>query len=416
MKIKDLGAMAALGTLSLVVACSGGNNGALLGSTGALPNNMQPATTGVADPFAAKTPIKVSHKSLSFGSPTASARSVTITETKYTGAFKFASTCGKSVTFAPKKVNGPRATIAIDPHDAVTCTITVSDKAKNKTPIAITVNSAATPTPSPTPTSTATPTSSPTPGSGIVNGNFASGNLAPGWKACSFAHSPLTKPVSASPAPAGTAAQTLDTPAIAAATLAKYGNTVGTPPPNLNPNNSGAIPGAIGSDAAMTGDQNSQNEGAAGVCQTFTVQAAAHYLSFYAYEGGSEYSFEYADQEADILDSTGTTVQKTLFAEDNCFWDPGHIGATGYLNSGCIPLSDGSTSQYVDWQGGYWVQRGPYDLSAYAGKSVTLFLGVWDDASNNTPYPDTYSQEMWVTNVQMSASSTFPASFGARHR
>jgi hypothetical protein len=402
MNIRSAGAVVALATLSLVVACSGNNGGAIPGSTGAmLP--VAPAASFAVDPLAAKSPIKVTHKSLDFTSTTAKAETDAISETKYTGKFTLTSTCGKSVTISPKELKGPKATITVTPVDAVSCTITVSDKAKNKAAISVVVKSSATPTPPP--------------GGSIVNGNFASGTLAPGWKACSFSHNGYTAPVNASPAPAGTAAQPLTaSPAIPAGTLAQFGNKVGTPPPNYNPSFSGPIPSAIGSDAAMTGDQNSENAGAAGICQTFTVPAATHFLSFYAYEGGSEYSFGYADQEADIMDSTGSTIQKTLFAEDNCYWDPGKIGATGYLGSGCIPASQGSTSTFTDWQGGYWVQRGPYDLTAYEGQSVTLFLGVWDDETKNTPYPDTYSNEMFVTNVQMSSSSTFPTSFAGKTR
>jgi hypothetical protein len=446
MTFKKIVAVAALAALSLVVACSG-SNGANAGS-GMLPVSPGAAAPAFADGVDgtaldaanAKSPIKLSPKSLEFtAAGEAAAKSFKAFEAKYKGLFTIASTCGTNVKITPPKhKKGPDATFGVVAVKDVACHITVTDKAKNKAALSVIVRipvptptptTAPTATPTPVPTATPTtkptatptskPTATPTPAAAaIVNGNFASGSLAPGWKACSFSHPGYTAPVNASPAPQGTAAQPLTATApISASNLATFGNKVGTPPPNYNPNNNGPIPsGLTGGHAAMTGDQNSENAGAAGICQTFTVNAANHFLSFYAYEGGSEYSFGYADQEADIMDATGSTIQKTLFAEDNCFWNPGKIGATGYLGSGCIPAAFGSTSSYTDWQGGYWVQRGPYDLSAYVGKSVTLFLGVWDDSTNNTPYPDTYSNEMFVGNVQMSSSSTFPVTFNGVSR
>jgi hypothetical protein len=243
-----------------------------------------------------------------------------------------------------------------------------------------------------------------------VNGNFATGSLAP-WYACNFVRNGYAAPVNASPAPQETPTQDPSpTATIAPAALSALA-TVVTPPPNLNANHTGAIP-ALGSYVALAGSTDSETSGTAGICQKIAVTSVNKYLSFYAYEGGAEYNFKYADQEADILDSTGTTLQSTLFAELNCYWDPGVLGLTGYLGSGCIPASDGSTSTYTDWQGGYWVQRGPYDLSSYAGQTVTLFIGVWDLYADAAPA--TYSNEIFVGNVQLTSSDTFPASFAAR--
>lgn len=420
---KQLVAIAAISTLSLVVACSGGNGGAGGGGSSALPASPLAASDIAADYSVAntKSPVKVGPAKLVFTSSGAgAAKKINVNETKYRAYFKHATTCGKDVKISPATAKGPKASFLVTPLASATCTITFTDKAKNKSTVSVVVK-LATPTPSPSPSPTATPTASPTPaGAAIANGNFASGKLSPGWTACSFVHAGYAAPIDASPAPAGVYAQpTTPTAAISAANLAQYGNSVGTPPPNLNPGPpsglDGPLPAGLSSKAAMTGDQNSQNEGAAGICQTFTVPASATYLSFWAYEGGSEYSFGYADQEADVMTADGTAIQKTLFAEDNCFWDPGVVGATGYYGSGCIPPGMGGTTAYTDWQGGYWTKRGPYNLSAYAGKSITLFLGVWSDRTENSPYPDTYNQEMWVTNVQMSSSSTFPATFdGAR--
>jgi hypothetical protein len=414
MKPKQLAAIAALSTLSLVVACSGGNGGGA-GQTG---SSMLPVTPMAADSFDAnidianaKSKIKLTPSKLNFtGTGKSAAKKVAISEKNYKGTFDLVSTCAKSVSMTPKKPKGPTGSITVTPLDAVTCTITISDKAKNKATLAVSVKLPASPSPSPS-------ASSSPPAAAIVNGNFASGKLSPGWTACSFVHPGYAAAVNASPAPAGTGTQNnTNTPALSAQALT-FGNSVGTPPPNYNPSITGpTLPAGLSANAAMTGDQNSQQIGSSGICQTFTVPASATNLSFWAYEGGSEYAFYYADQEADVMTTDGTTIQKTLFAEDNCFWDPGKVGATGYLGSGCIPSAfGGDPNNYHDWQGGYWVQRGPYDLSAYAGKSITLFLGIWASPSVNetSPYPDTYSQEMWVTNVQMSSSSTFPTTFAA---
>jgi hypothetical protein len=409
MKSKQLAAIAALSTLSLVVACSGGSGGA--GGTGGsmLPVPPMSATDSLDDIANAKSKVKVTPRKLAFAATgAAAAKKITASEKNYKGVFTIVSTCGKSIKMKPKKAaKGPSGTFTVTPVDAVTCSLTISDKAKNKATVSVVVKLPSTPTPSPSPSPTASPTSSPA--GGIVNGNFATGKLAP-WTPCSFSHPGYANPVNASPPPAGTGAQaTTPTAPISLANVTKYGNSVGTPPPNYNP--SGALPTGLSSNAAMTGDQFSEQIGASGICQTFTVPSNATYLSFWAYEGGSEYAFYFADQEADVMTADGTAIQKTLFAEDNCFWNPGHVGATGYTNNGCIPPSDGSTSSYQDFQGGAWVQRGPYNLSAYAGKSITLYLGTWSSPSVNevTPYPATYSNEMWVTNVQMSGSSTFPS-------
>jgi hypothetical protein len=453
MKMKHLSAFVTLVALSLVAACSSGSGGVVPGASGITPAGASSAATEAqSDTAAAKaSPIKLDPASLTFSLAGAmKSKRVVVTEAKYDGKFRITDTCRKHVLVSLKDAQGPKGSIVVTPVSAIaSCTITVSDTEKNHAAVNVSIRTGVIPTatpstsPSPTPTSstTATPSANPSvsptvnpstspttspstapttspstaPGQVIANGNFSTGDLS-GWNRCSFSHAGYTAAVNPSPTPAGTGTQIATSP-IPALTLSTYGNSVGTPPPNLNANNSGAIPAAITGKAAMTGDQNSEESGNAGICQTFTVPAGTQYLSFYAYEGGSEYSFKYADQEADVLDSTGTTLKQTLFAEDNCFWDPGQVGATGYLNNGCIPDADGSISSHQDWQGGYWVQRGPYDLSAYAGQSITLFLGVWDEDTDNSPDPDTYSNEMWVTNVQMSSSDTFPTSYPfARHR
>lgn len=257
----------------------------------------------------------------------------------------------------------------------------------------------------------------PTPPPGISNGDFASGALVDshgfGWTSCSIGHTSLAAAINPSPVPAGAATQTAapTTPVIPAPTV-----VIGTPPPDYNPNITPTAPPAeVGTNVALTGDPEGETTGSTGICQTFVVPASTPELTFWVYEGGSEYNFKYADQEADILDSTGTTIQQTLFAEENCFWYPGTLGDTGYLGSGCIPSAYGGTATYVDWQGGYWTQRGPFDLSAYAGQTVTLFIGVWSSSTHASPA--TYGQFMFVGNVQLQAGNSGSVTVSGRsHR
>ena len=80
--------------------------------------------------------------------------------------------------------------------------------------------------------------------------------------------------------------------------------------------------------------------GKAGVCQTIAVPANAT-LAFWVYEGTND-TIAYADQEADVLDSSGAQLAQ-LYKEA--------ANSAG------------------------WVRKS-YSLAAYAGKNVTLFFGV----------------------------------------
>lgn len=262
--------------------------------------------------------------------------------------------------------------------------------------------------------------------SAITNGTFASG--VTGWTACSFAHTAFNAPVNPStptpntPVPAQTTAPT--------ASVASVASLIGatSPPANDSPNAPGATaPPVLGTSVALVGSIDSQtpapggstNQGAFpkgefGMCQVITVPASAAYLSFWVWEGGSNYSFATSDQEADILDSTGTTIQSTLFAEQNCYIHPSSGWAPGAAtSSGCWPATyGGDTSNYQDWiGGGYWQPRGPYNLSSYAGTQVTLYIGNW---SYYTDSASKYAAFLYVGTVQMTGSSTFPTTAPAR--
>jgi len=420
---KKAGAFASLAMLGALVACSG--TGGFSPSAGVSPQS------GGASGAHASAAIHVNPHALTFKAVGAAhSQRFAVSETGYHKAFHLKDDCAKAVTFTAIKADGPIAIFKATPHMDRTCKATITDLKKHSATLGVTVavvsatpspsptpSPTASPTPTATPTATASPTATPTSPSAtptpvISNGNFANGLT--GWTPCSYARTGFSAPTNASPAPEATPTQNPESfSALGSSTLSALAVAT-SPPADLNPNESGSAPSVLGSDVALVGDPESETTGTAGICQTFTVDSTFKYLSFWVWEGGSEYSFKYGDQEADILDSTGTTLEQTLFSELNCFWDPGVVGDTGYTDSGCIPSADGSTSSYTDWQGGYWVERGPYDFSSYVGQTVTLFLGVWDLSTHAGP--TTYGNEMYVGNVQFSSTDSFPSSFPYAHR
>jgi hypothetical protein len=295
--------------------------------------------------------------------------------------------------------------------------------------------------------------------SAISNGTFANG--ATGWNPCSYAHSAgaTPNPAAASPypntpEPAQTGSPTPETP-VPLATLSPL-VTITSPPGNDNPGwsnytaasltaNTGSItfsqngisetvttpassaPSLLGSNVMLLGSINGTRypQGTFGACQTITVPTPAPgqgdpYLSFYVLEGGTEYTFKEADQEAAIFQSYSSNVASTLdeylFTEQDCYIHPSDAGTpagiwgksiTSAGAKGCWPNTyGGDPSTYQNWlQGGFWSPRGPYDLSAYAGQTVTLFLGNWSYFSDAQVYD---LQFMYVGAVQTTFSSTFP--------
>jgi hypothetical protein len=273
--------------------------------------------------------------------------------------------------------------------------------------------------------------------SAIANGGFTNGLTS--WAPCSYTHTALAAPVSPaspvpnSPVPAQTAASETPVPLASLSPLV----AVTAPPANDNPGypNAGTVsangvayvspttaPAALGSYAAFVGtvaaSPNPYPKGTFGICQTFTVPATTPYLSFWIFEGGSEYSFKYGDEEAAIFPSYSSNVASGtpsyLFAEANCYLHPtiasppGIWGGTGTdTDSGCWPQAyGGDTDNYYDWvQGGYWSERGPYDLSSYAGQTITLFVGNWSYYNDTAAY---YAQFVYVGSVQLGATNTFP--------
>jgi hypothetical protein len=253
--------------------------------------------------------------------------------------------------------------------------------------------------------------------SGIKNGEFTNGLT--GWSPCSYAHTYLTALVNPSPSPASalpTQSPAANTTAEPQATAAAMVSVV-TPPINDRVNYANPPPGVsatappiLGTDAAFMGSATSTQRGEIGICQTFTVPEAAPNLSFWVWEGGAEYTSKYADQNAEILNGSAA-IDETLFQEENCFQDTSQtlagLGPTTGNTNGCDPSDD--THDYGDWvNGGYWVQRGPYDLSAYAGQSVTLYVGTYWYYSDVPPSYTDYAELMFLGDVQLVPSSTFP--------
>jgi hypothetical protein len=254
--------------------------------------------------------------------------------------------------------------------------------------------------------------------SGIKNGAFAGG--LSNWTSCSFAHVAYTSTVNeATPIPSPAPSQSPG----AATTPVPVGSLTGlatavTPPPNDNPSpppfvTSSAAPAAVGTSVALLGSLNDATvnvpKGEAGICQSVAVTSAAPYLSFWVWEGGQNYNFKTADQSAVVLDPTGTTIQETLFAEQHCYIHPPteSPGITAPSSNGCFPAAyGGDTSGYKDWvAGGYWYQRGPYNLSAYAGQTITLYFGNYSYYANTT---NVYSNFFYLGNVQLLPTSTLP--------
>lgn len=162
----------------------------------------------------------------------------------------------------------------------------------------VSLTGSSTATPSPTATPSAAPTSTPTtpPATGVSDPGFESGGFSAGWRQCGSVTSQSTV----------TTAQ------------AHSGNY-----------------------SALNGStSNPEVNGTAAVCQTVTVPTGAT-LTFWVDEGTND-TVQYADQEADLLTTSGTNITQ-LYKEA------------------------ASTSG--------WVEKS-FDLSAYAGQTLQLYFGV----------------------------------------
>lgn len=307
---------------------------------------------------------------------------------------------GSTGTYTPNKASdnsviGGQWVITYDgtPTTNTSETITVSSTGVTSGTATMTINGAS-PTASPSPTPSGAPVNA------VSNGDFETGSLSP-WYACTFTHTGVQYPVNPSPVPSPVSTQNpaaVYTPE-PAGQLAPFA-TVTSAPPNYNPNQTANTPSNLGSYSGLAGAIDGSPGAATGLCQAVTVPTDGQ-LSFMVYEGGNgSYAFYAADQEAMVYDSSGTNILDTLFMEQNCYYDPAHLGIAGQETSQCYV--GGSGTAWVN--GGYWVPRGPYDLSAYAGQNVILYFGVWNKYYDAPPNSSGYQQYMFVDNVSLTGS------------
>jgi len=251
-------------------------------------------------------------------------------------------------------------------------------------------------TPSATPTPSPSPTASPTvaPANAIINGDFETGSLDP-WYACSFNRTwnyaapidPSPAPPSPSPQPVGTVGP-LGTPVASVQGGETYGpipTPTGASTPPAGYQQFVTVTPESGTYMALAGSATDKTGNANGICQDISVPLNAPLLTFYVWEGGTQFGFGTTDDEADLISTPGSgtpTLTDTLFAEINCY-------DLSVGNASC--LAGGTRAK-----GGAWTPRGPYDLSAYAGQSLTLFVGTWA-----TTHSATSTLFMFVDNVNL---------------
>jgi hypothetical protein len=236
-----------------------------------------------------------------------------------------------------------------------------------------------------TPTPTAgppTPTPTPVLQNVVVNGDFETGNLTP-WFICYVQHhqgnevdpNPVQSPSAfTSPTPGP------DTAPLAAASQLATDASIQSTTPSGNAY-AGTYAALVGYSALVSGAY-FREAGASGICQNIAIPAASTpQLTLEVYEGTNNVEYNRNDQEAAVFassagltsanNSTTTLPVQTLFAENNCYNNLGLHNTTAD-ETPCNP--GGSLAN-----GEQWRQKGPYNLSAYAGQTITLFLGTWSN-------------------------------------
>lgn len=287
-------------------------------------------------------------------------------------------------------------------------------------------------TPAPTPSATASPTTAPV--NAITNGDFATGDLT-GWYLCYATHTQLSAPINPTATQYNTGSQGSST---IAPTTAPSPNdaTVQTTVP------SGDAPPSSDAHFALVGYSNapSTGKGQSGICQDVTVPAGTVTLSFNVYEGGND-DFANTDVEADVYPAgsfavangameTTAAPSQTLFADANCYdnlqnnaiylappWGTGtHTASSSSRFADCPYFPNGTgTPSGAPYGGsvslgGIWYSP-TFDLSAYAGNSETLFLGLYRKAgavagSSGTPgyYTYAYFDDVVLTGTSVCSS------------
>ncbi len=273
------------------------------------------------------------------------------------------------------------------------------------------------PTPSPTPSPS--PTASPSPGASpqaIVNGGFeaSSTSLSP-WYPCFANHQPsgpvddnlpippnedATPIPASSPTPGATTSP--DLTAFAVATSVPSGTPGGT---GTAPVHGGANAALVGHSALVSGSVK-RGKGNIGLCQDITVPSFHPMLTMWVFEGGNYSSLYSNDVESEIYPagsftssgpsgatamSTTTAPSKILFLEDNCYDNLNKPTSFAPPMADCLPPSGAAV------QGGVWKQKGPYDLTAYAGQAMTLFIGIMGTSTSTTFYGYAYYDDVSLT-------------------
>jgi hypothetical protein len=201
---------------------------------------------------------------------------------------------------------------------------------------------------------------------------------------------------------------------------------------------SGAAPPSTDSHFALVGysDTAATGKGQSGICQDVTVPSGTATLSFNVYEGGND-DFANADVEADVYPAgsfatangamqTTASPSATLFADNNCYdnlqnnalylvapWGTGthSVSTTGrYKACPYFPNGVGDPSGAPDGTdislGGIWYSP-TFDVSAYGGTNVTVFLGVYRKAGSATGSSGSpgYYIYAYFDNVSLTATS-----------
>lgn len=306
------------------------------------------------------------------------------------------------------------------PGAAVNGGMTVQIPAKAATPFTFTAgvaytiavySSPATPTPTPSPTPVATPTPTPTPPpNALVNGDFetSSSSFAP-WYTCYVSHdgaqpqvdpNPVNPPsayTSPNPGPSPTVAPTTAPTPTDATVQQSVAMTGGANGPVHGGLNAALVGMGLGTGTANSG------KGAMGICQNVVVPANSPTISLWVLEGGDKAYFDGQDQEAGIFTAAAGLTSATpkaavlpstyLFMENNC-WNGLNAGTGNSAQAPCAIDHSGSPDLA---HGNVWRKKGPYDLSAYVGQTVTVFLGIYTSSTSTTYYNYAYYDDVLLT-------------------
>jgi hypothetical protein len=272
------------------------------------------------------------------------------------------------------------------------------------------------PTATPTPTVTATPTSTPSPTptqtNVVVNGTFEGGTTASstykvngtfvavpnGWYVCQDQSE-------------------LQPTSLSASTFVQQNTT------QTNTYNFVSVPAThAGTGSLFLGNINvtpaGRTKGGFGLCQDVVVPTSGS-LTFYADEGtggtsmtnnayitpppatATAFPVSGSAQEAAILTPSALTLKAQLYSELN-----------GTQSSA---VNSPSSNTAIGHDTGF-VQKGPYDLSQYAGQTVTLYFGIWATSAATTSFTYMYIDDVSLVNATLPTSSVHRAPLAAPRR